>query len=112
MYSIYEVPYYQVIMLPLLVNFLPHLIHSSLTYEILKLVLPLLNLALTETWPQEPSVPFSFSCNYLYYLVIINIITSHHKDFIKKIKFYFPPIQPLNGRPLLFLWALIFLWYF
>jgi len=52
MYSIYKVPYYQVIMLLLLVNFLPHIIHSSLTYEILKLLLPLLNLALTKTWHQ------------------------------------------------------------
>jgi len=40
MHLTHEVFYYQVIMLPLLVNFLPPSIHSSLTYDIPKLLLP------------------------------------------------------------------------
>jgi hypothetical protein len=39
-------------------------------------------------------------------------ITTHHKDFIKKIKIFFPLIQPLNGWPLLLPWPLILIWYF
>jgi len=53
MHSIYKVPYYQVTILSLLVNLLPLLIHLSLTYEISKLLLSLLNFALVETWPKR-----------------------------------------------------------
>jgi len=50
MYLIHEVFYYQVIMLPLLVNFLPSLIHSSLTYDIPKLLLSRFPFVVTHFW--------------------------------------------------------------
>ena len=74
MHSIYKVPYYQVIILPLLVKFLPLLIHLSLTYEISRLLLPLLNLALAETWPKETK-------GFLLFLMQLSISFNHWSHY-------------------------------
>ena len=95
--------YYKIIMLHLLINFLPHLIYPLLTYKISKRLAPLLILPWPKYGLKEPRVPFFFSCNHLSYLVIVYIITTHFKDFIKKIINSSPPIHSPNGWPLLFL---------
>jgi predicted peptidase len=64
-------------------KFLSLLIHLSLTYEISKLPLPLVNLALAETLPKGTKG------NYLSHLIIDHIITIYHKDFMKQIKIHF-----------------------
>jgi len=81
MHSIYKVPHYQVIMLPLLINFIPHLIHSSLTYKISKLPLPLLNLALAETWPKGIEGSFLF----LMQLFILFNNCSHYNNISQRL---------------------------
>jgi hypothetical protein len=98
---------------PSLVNFLTHLIHASLTYDIPKIFLPLLNLVLAETWPKGTKVPLFFPCNCWSPLLIVHIITTSHKDLSSKnSEFLFLPFNPHmvgHSCPLLIDFSLVFL---
>lgn len=93
---------------PSLVNFLPHLIYASLTYDIPKLFLPLFNLVLVKTCLEGPRVTFSFPCNCLFYLLTVHIITTYHKGLSRKIQNLFSSHSTLTWPSTHVPWSLIF----
>jgi hypothetical protein len=98
---------------PSLVNFLPHLIHASLTCDIPKFSLPLLNLVLAETWPKGTKGPLFFPCNCWSPLLIVHIITTSHKDLSSKnsefLFLLFNPRMVSHSCPLVINFSLVFL---
>ena len=77
-------------------NFLPHLIYASITYDIPKLFLSLFNLVLAKTWPKGTKGPFFLSMQ----LFVSFTHCSHHNNISQRLfikqnsQFLFLPFNP------------------
>jgi hypothetical protein len=99
------------------VNFLPHLIYTSLTYDIPKLFLPLFNLVLVETCPKGTKGPLFFSMQLFVSFTHCSYHNNISQGFIKQnSEFIFLPFNPYmacHSCPLIIdFFSLVFLYDF
>jgi hypothetical protein len=94
----------------LLVNFLPHLIHTSLTYNMLKLFVPPLNLFLIELGLRGLRVPLFLSMQWFVSFTNCSHHNAYHKVYQVQIQNFFSSHSTLTWPTTHVPWSLVFLW--